>query len=138
MSDPRLLPSACHDGIGTPDCIAFAAQYLAYTRPCQRFADCLAARPRMTLAQRGSLLLHRDGLAPSTSCLFPGAPRLNGWPARSPADASPLASRPDTHGPGLMWIATPSSYRNSHRLLLAGLPAHYQVLEGATRLGLAG
>src|SRR3954452_7041913 len=44
MSDPRLLPSACHDGIGTPDCIAFAAQYLAYTRPCQRFADCLAGQ----------------------------------------------------------------------------------------------
>src|SRR5439155_15603867 len=31
MTDPRLLPSACHDGIGTPDCIAFAAQYLACT-----------------------------------------------------------------------------------------------------------
>jgi hypothetical protein len=46
MSDPRLLPSACHDSIGTPDCIAFAAQYLAYTRPCQRFADCLAAVSR--------------------------------------------------------------------------------------------
>ena len=46
MSDPRLLPSACHDGIGTPDCIAFAAQYLAYTRPCQRFAYCLAAVSR--------------------------------------------------------------------------------------------
>src|SRR3954464_11022771 len=37
--------------------------------------------------------------------------RLNGWPARSPADASPLASRPDTHGSGPTWIATPSSYR---------------------------
>lgn len=24
MTDPRLLPSACHDGIGTPDYIAFA------------------------------------------------------------------------------------------------------------------
>src|SRR4051812_35315729 len=46
MADPRLLPSACHDGIGTPDCIAFAAQYLAYTRPCQRFADGLAAVSR--------------------------------------------------------------------------------------------
>src|SRR3954449_8241829 len=75
-------------------------------------------RPRMTRGQRGSLLLHRDGLAPSTSCRSPGAPRLNGWPARSPADASPLASRPDTHGSGPTWIATPSSYRNSHRLLL--------------------
>src|SRR5215207_6919089 len=37
--------------------------------------------------------------------------RLDGWPARSPADASPLASRPDTHGSGPTWIATPSSYR---------------------------
>ena len=32
MADPCLLPSACHDGIGTPDYIAFAAQYLACTR----------------------------------------------------------------------------------------------------------
>src|SRR3954465_5189999 len=40
-----------------------------------------------------------------------GLSRLNGWPARSPADASPLASRPDTHGSGPTWIATPSSYR---------------------------
>src|SRR3954447_22943533 len=48
MSDPRLLPSACHNGIGTPDCIAFAAQYLAYTRPCQRFADCLSVTRDMS------------------------------------------------------------------------------------------
>src|SRR3954467_2307492 len=40
-----------------------------------------------------------------------GLSRLNGWPARPPADASPLASRPDTHGSGPTWIATPSSYR---------------------------
>src|SRR5215212_6505204 len=31
--------------------------------------------PRMTRGQCGSLLLHRDGLAPSTSCRSPGAPR---------------------------------------------------------------
>jgi len=37
-----LLPSACHDGIGTPDYIAYAARYPAYTRPCQRFAETLA------------------------------------------------------------------------------------------------
>ena len=36
-----LLPSACHDGIGTPDYIAYAARYPAYTPPCQRFADTL-------------------------------------------------------------------------------------------------
>jgi len=42
MTDPSLLPSARLDGIGTPDYIAFAAQYLACTLPCQRFADILA------------------------------------------------------------------------------------------------
>jgi hypothetical protein len=35
--------------------------------------------------------------------------RLNGWPMRSPADASPLPLRTTTHGSGPMWIATPSS-----------------------------
>ncbi len=35
--------------------------------------------------------------------------RLNGWPVRSPADASPLPSRADTHGSGPMRFATPSS-----------------------------
>src|SRR2546428_3546111 len=49
MTDPRLLPSACHDGIGSPDCIAFAAQYLACTCPCQRFAYCLTAVSRACL-----------------------------------------------------------------------------------------
>ncbi len=46
VTDPCLLPSACHDGIGTPDYIAFAAQYLAYTPPYQRFAYCLTAVTR--------------------------------------------------------------------------------------------
>src|SRR3954451_2138722 len=69
--------------------------------------------------------LHRidRGLALAPSIVWPsalvtasasgtmGLSRLNGWPARSPADASPLASRPDTHGSGPTWIATPSSYR---------------------------
>ena len=35
--------------------------------------------------------------------------RLNGWPMRSPADASPAPSRVPTHGSGPMWFATPSS-----------------------------
>jgi len=46
MTDLCLLPSACHDGIDTPNYIAFAAQYLACTPPCQRFACCLAAVSR--------------------------------------------------------------------------------------------
>lgn len=37
--------------------------------------------------------------------------RLNGWPVRSPTDASPLPSRADMHGSGTMWFAMPSSYR---------------------------
>src|SRR5262249_42753608 len=35
--------------------------------------------------------------------------RLNGWPAGSPADASPTSSRMPAHGLGPMWVATPSS-----------------------------
>jgi hypothetical protein len=46
MTDPCLLPSACHDGIGTPNYIAFAAQYLACTPLYQRFAYCLTAVTR--------------------------------------------------------------------------------------------
>ena len=35
--------------------------------------------------------------------------RLNGWPIRSPTDASPMPSRTPAHGSGPMWFATPSS-----------------------------
>src|SRR5205085_6681528 len=35
---------------------------------------------------------------------------LNGWPMRSPADASPAPSRVPTHGSGPLRIATPSSW----------------------------
>jgi hypothetical protein len=41
MAGLLLLPSACSDDIGTPDYIAYAARYPAYTPPCQRFADTL-------------------------------------------------------------------------------------------------
>src|SRR5260370_19336790 len=34
--------------------------------------------------------------------------RLNGWPIRSPTDASPTSSRTPAHGSGATWIATPS------------------------------
>src|SRR5262245_52123706 len=35
--------------------------------------------------------------------------RLNGWPMRSPVNASPKPSRAPAHDSGSMWIATPSS-----------------------------
>jgi hypothetical protein len=34
---------------------------------------------------------------------------LNGWPMRSPADASTPSLRTTTHGSGPMWFAIPSS-----------------------------
>src|SRR3954468_4347092 len=37
--------------------------------------------------------------------------RLDGWPMRSPVNASPLTSRPDAHDSGPVWVATPSLQR---------------------------
>ena len=34
-----------HDSVGVPEFDYFAAQWLAYTLPCQRFVTCLAATP---------------------------------------------------------------------------------------------
>ena len=64
------------------------------------------------------------------SLLVPSAPgtkllsRLNGWPARSPADASPSPSRVPTHGSGPRWFRYAFLVEDLHPLLLAGLPAH--------------
>ena len=52
--------------------------------------------------------------------------RLNGQPAYSPTDASPGPSRDKMHGLGSVWIATAFTVEDSHLLLFAGLPAHYQ------------
>src|SRR3954467_3998151 len=52
-------------------------------------------RPRMTRGQRGSLLLHRDGLAPSTSCRSPGAPRPNGCRRYPSFDDGSFAEKAD-------------------------------------------
>jgi len=51
---PAPVAFCCHDGIGTPDYIAFAAHNLACTHPCQRFAA-TSQRPRMTRGRRGTL-----------------------------------------------------------------------------------
>ena len=53
MTDQCLLPSAYHDGIGTPDYIAFAAQYLACTPPYQR--ECRGTVLRSPAALMASL-----------------------------------------------------------------------------------
>ncbi len=59
--------------VGALRFITFAAQWLAYTLPCRRFTDILAEACARLGGQCGSLLLHCDGLAPSTPCRSPGA-----------------------------------------------------------------
>ena len=61
------------ENISAPD-LSYAAQYLAYALPCERFTSALAGSPCITQSRCGSLRLHRDGLPPSTSCRSPGAP----------------------------------------------------------------
>jgi len=62
----------------------------------------------------------RNASAPGTLLLS----RLNGWPVRSPADASPSPSRVSTHGLGPRWSRYAFLVVDLHPLLLAGLPAH--------------
>lgn len=64
---------------------------------------------------RGALALARAPVLPSagSNASAPGTTklsRLDGWPMRTPADASPAPSRTQTHGSGPMRFATPSSY----------------------------
>ena len=75
LSRPSVLPSVTRKDVGTRDEGTFAAQWLAYALPCQRFANTLAGICASTRGRCGSLLLHRDGLAPSTPCRSPGALR---------------------------------------------------------------
>jgi hypothetical protein len=73
--------------------------------------------PGSTTALGGkALAIARPSMLPSTNRTA-WAPRmtsisqLNGWPMRSPTDASPRSSRTTAHGSGPMWFATPSSQR---------------------------
>ena len=71
--DTGLVAFCRTENISTPN-LSYAAQYLACALPCERFTSALADNPCITRGQCGSLLLHRDGLPPSTSCRSPGAP----------------------------------------------------------------
>jgi hypothetical protein len=72
---------------------------------------CQVLRPRRVA--RALALTHSDVLPSATqTASAPGnsfLSRLNGWPARTPADASPTPSRMPAHGLGPMWFAIPSS-----------------------------
>jgi len=75
------------------------------------FCACQVLRPRRVI---GALALMRPSVLPSAKRTA-SAPekrplsRLNGWPAHTLADASPMPSRATAHGAGPMRIATPSS-----------------------------
>ena len=71
--DTRRVAFCWTENIGTPN-FSYAAQYLACALPCERFTSDLADIPCITRGQCGSLLLHCDGLPPSTFCRSPGAP----------------------------------------------------------------
>jgi hypothetical protein len=87
---------------------------------------CQVLRPRRVA--RALAMAHADVLpsatqtasAPGTSFLS----RLNGWPARTPADASPTPSRMPAHGSGADVVRYSFIAGDFHPLLLAGLPAH--------------
>src|SRR5262249_57955323 len=63
--------------VGTQDSTSFAAQWLACTLPCRRFAVTLAGANARLGAEVVSLHLPRGGLAPPTPCRSPGALRLS-------------------------------------------------------------
>src|ERR1700724_238172 len=74
---------------------------------------CQGLRPRRTVRR---LAITPPSVLPSASLKASASrglllSRLNGWPMRSPTDASSLPLRATTHGSGPMWFATPSSWR---------------------------
>ena len=79
------------------------------SRP-RNFRTCQGLRPRRVgraLAVSRPVVLPSDkqtSSAPGIRTVW----RLDGWPVRSPADASPTSSRTRAHGSGPVWFATPS------------------------------
>jgi hypothetical protein len=53
--------------------------------------------------------------------------RLNGWPVRSPANASLMPSRATAHDFGVDAVRYTSIMMDLHHLLLSGLPAHFRI-----------
>ena len=55
--------------------------------------------------------------------------RLDGWPMRSPVNASPVSSRISTHELGASAVRYTFTARDLHSLLLAGLPGAPKAVE---------
>ena len=74
-----------------------------------------------------SLPLISTASAPRSSHRFRGGvsiSRLNGWPVRTPVNASPAPLRAPMHDSEPVWIATPSPYETFIHNTLPVLPAH--------------
>src|SRR3954463_1846188 len=94
------------------------------------FHTCQVLRPRRAV---WVLAFTRPSVLPSAfaTASAPGITifaRLNGWPVRSPTDASPPPLRTTAHGSGPMWFSYSFIVSDLHRLLVAGLPAHCERL----------
>ena len=87
---------------------------------------CQCLRPRRAV---WALALSRPAVLPSVTGTT-SAPRmrvlsrLNGWPMRSPVNASPRPSRASAHELGVDAVRYSFIVMDFHHLLLAGLPAH--------------
>jgi hypothetical protein len=124
IADLCLLPCACHNGIGTPDCIAFAAQYLAYTPPL----SALGVLPRGS-DPRASLGASVDRYSFTVTdfrhlspAALPGAPQLNTWPVVSPVNAPRRPSRDAAHHSGLGRLARPFPWGTLTSYFFASFP----------------
>ena len=87
---------------------------------------CQCLRPRRAV---WALALSRPSVLPSVTgtTSAPGMrvlSRLNGWPMRSPVNASPIPSRASAHDFGVDAVRYSFIVMDLHHLLLAGLPAH--------------
>ena len=102
------------------------------------FRTCQCLRPRRA---GWALALSRPSVLPSVSGTT-SAPRmrvlsrLNGWPVRSPVNASPMPSRAAAHDSGVDAVRYSFIVMDLHHLLLAGLPAHSAIPSrpGKTRI----
>src|ERR1700716_209652 len=75
MTRPNVLPSAICTA-SAPRIGIFRGSMAGLCDPLSTLRRCPRGQLRMTRGRCGSLLLHRDGLAPSTPCGSPGALRL--------------------------------------------------------------
>src|SRR3954452_5844987 len=99
----------------------FVAQSHTPQDCCVRFAVVVTFHAA-TLATGRALPLTRTGLSPAGTRQLSW--RTNGWPMRSPVNASPPSSQMPPHDSGPVWFATPSLQETFTLYSLPVSPAH--------------